>query len=170
MAWSIDTTLKGTIQGVFGPNLVSFHSVVQVKKIFKDFQCFNESEVKATILDVGHSLDNILEEGHPRSITPKFDSVWPCRGSKREKLMKVNGWRTPSELKNMYVVWLAVKQLICTSQNAYQWFMNNSWLQGFRCQLTHRWWEESNSTTINQGFTSRWWIYLECNGLSLIMW
>jgi hypothetical protein len=46
---------KGITQGLFGQTLISFHPVVP-KKIFKDFQLFNQSEAMEAILDIqqGH--------------------------------------------------------------------------------------------------------------------
>jgi len=49
---------KGTTNVLFGPILVSFHPVVLKKRIFKDFQFFNQSEPMAAILDV--------EQGHQK--------------------------------------------------------------------------------------------------------
>ena len=59
-----------------------FHSTQGVlKKIFKDFQYFNQSEAMAAILAL--SPDTILKEDHLRSITYKFGPIWPS-GSKYE--------------------------------------------------------------------------------------
>ena len=50
--------LKGTTNVLFGLILVSFHPVVLKRRIFKDFQFFNQSEPMAAISDV--------EQGHQK--------------------------------------------------------------------------------------------------------
>jgi len=47
------------------------------------------------------------------------------------------------------MIWLAVKQFVGTNQNVWKWHMNNSWLRGFLCKLTHGWWVESNWSVIS---------------------
>lgn len=44
---------KEITQGLIGPNYVSFHPIVLMNKIFKDFQFVNQSEAIEAILDVG---------------------------------------------------------------------------------------------------------------------
>lgn len=71
---------KETTQGLIGPTYVSFHPIVLMNKIFKDFQFFNQSGAIEANLDVG--------QGHSAYLWKKFCSFWPSGSWEQDQNVK----------------------------------------------------------------------------------
>ena len=124
MIWFEDALIcsRGWAVPAFWLNLVSIHPIV-LKKIFKDFQLFNQSEDMAAIFNIRQGQRTHLWKRSIQRVSHQSLVQFDLVVLEKIKIRKVNGWQTQSDGKSSFEPSALVNQKLfweLSNEHSYQ--------------------------------------------------